>query len=74
LVHERPNVYLVMDKNKELEQLLSDFDKIMNLFKKMENSSLEDVESLKEESTLLQKELKERYGKEDSSKTDSPEA
>jgi Asp-tRNA(Asn)/Glu-tRNA(Gln) amidotransferase C subunit len=63
-----------MDKDKELEQLLSDFDKIMNLFKKMENSSLEDVESLKEESTLLQKELKDRYAKEDSTETDSPEA
>jgi len=63
-----------MSKNQELEQLLNDFDKIMNLFKKMENSSLEDVESLKKESTLLQKELKERYGEEDSSKTDSQEA
>jgi len=63
-----------MSKNQELEQLLNDFDKIMNLFKKMENSSLEDVESLKEESTLLQKELKDRYVEEDSSETDSPEA
>jgi len=63
-----------MDKDKELKQLLEDFDKIMNLFKKMEESSLEDVESLKEESTLLQKELRERYVKEYPSETDSPEA
>ena len=40
----------------------------------MENSSLDDVDSLKEESILLQKELKERYGQEDTPKTDTPEA
>ena len=63
-----------MDKDKELEQLLNDFEKITNFFKKMENSSLEDVDSLKEESRLLQKELKERYGEENTPKTDTPEA
>ena len=35
----------------------------------MENSSLDDVDSLKKESKLLQKELEERYGKEDTPKT-----
>ena len=50
-----------MNKDKELEQLLGDLNKITDLFKKMENASLDDVDSLKEESTLLQKELKKRY-------------
>jgi len=54
---------------KELNQLLSDLDKVMNLFKKMENSSLEDVDSLKKESILLQKELKERYDESNTGKT-----
>jgi len=56
---------------KELNQLLSDLDKVMNLCKKMENSSLEDVDSLKKESILLQKELKERYDESNTGKTNS---
>lgn len=63
-----------MAEDQELKQLLEDFDKIMNLFKKMEESSLEDVDSLKEESILLQKELKNRYVQEDSTEADSQEA
>ena len=63
-----------MAKDKELEQLLNDFEKITNFFKKMENSSLEDVDSLKEESILLQKELRERYGEKDTPETNTPEA
>ena len=63
-----------MDNDKELEQLLGDLNKIIGLFKKMENSSLEDVDSLKEESILLQKELKKRYGEENSPETDTQEA
>ena len=63
-----------MSKDKELEQLLGDLNKITDLFKKMENASLDDVDSLKEESTLLQKELKERYGEEDTTETDTQEA
>jgi len=59
---------------KDLDQLINDFDKIIELFSKMEKSSLEDVDSLKEESTLLQNELKKRYGQQDSPETDSQEA
>ena len=62
-----------MGKEKELEQLLGDFDKIVGFIKKLENSSLDDVDSLKEESILLQKELKERYGEENPPKTDTSE-
>jgi Asp-tRNA(Asn)/Glu-tRNA(Gln) amidotransferase C subunit len=57
-----------------LEQLVNDFDRIIELFSKMEKASIEDVDSLKEESTLLQKELRERYEETDSTETDSPEA
>tara|TARA_B100000575_G_scaffold208250_1_gene169574 strand:- start:7311 stop:7502 length:192 start_codon:yes stop_codon:yes gene_type:complete len=63
-----------MDNDKELEQLLGDLNKIISLFKKMENSSLDDVDSLKKASTLLQKELKERYGEKNTPETDTPEA
>ena len=59
-----------MAKEENIEQLIGDLNKVLNLFKKMEKSSLDDVASLKEESILLQKELKDRYGKEDSTKTD----
>ncbi len=62
-----------MEADKELEQLLGDLNKIMDLFKKMEDSSLDDVDSLKEESTLLQQELRKRYGEENSPETDTQE-
>ena len=63
-----------MAKEPDLDQLISDFDKIIELFSKMEKASLEDVDTLKKESTLLQKELRDRYAEEDSTETDSPEA
>ena len=64
-----------MDKDKvKLEQMINDLNNVLNLFKKMEKSSLDDVDSLKEESKLLQKELKERYGEENTPETDSQEA
>ena len=63
-----------MDTDKELEQLLSDLNKITDLFKKIENASLDDVDSLKEESTLLQKELKKRYDGSNPGETDSQKA
>ena len=43
-------------------------------FKKIENASLDDVDSLKEESILLQEELKKRYDEPDTGETDSQEA
>ena len=60
--------------DKKLKQMIDDLDRIMNLFKKMEKSSLDDVDTLKEECKLLLKELKERYEEEDTSETDSQEA
>lgn len=63
-----------MDKEKELEQMAGDLERILSLFKKMEASSLDDLDSLRKESILIQEEFKKRYGKEDTSKTDSPEA
>ena len=46
--------------DKKLEQMVEDLERILNLFKKMENSSIEDVDTLKKESILIQEELKER--------------
>ena len=63
-----------MDKEKELEQMVMDLESILNLFKKMEKASLNDLDSLKEESILLQEKFKERYGKENSPETDSSKA
>ena len=60
--------------DKELKQMTDDLNKLMDLFRKMEKSSLDDVDSLKEESKLLHKELKKRYGEENTSETDSQEA
>ncbi len=59
--------------DKKLEQMVEDLEKILNLFKKMENSSIEDVDTLKEESILIQEELKERYDKQDPPETDPQE-
>ena len=59
--------------DKKLEQMVEDLEKILNLFKKMENSSIEDVDTLKKESILIQEELKERYDKSDTGETDPQE-
>jgi Asp-tRNA(Asn)/Glu-tRNA(Gln) amidotransferase C subunit len=63
-----------MDKEKELEQMVEDMENILNLFKKMEDSSLEDLDTLKKESILLQEKLKERYGEDNSTQTNPPQA
>lgn len=63
-----------MDKEHNIDQLNSDLEKIMGMFRKVEFSSIKDVDSLKEELNLLQEELKERYGKQNSPETDTPEA
>ena len=59
--------------DKKLEQMVEDLERILNLFKKMENSSIEDVDTLKEESILIQEELKKRYDKQDPPETDPQE-
>jgi Asp-tRNA(Asn)/Glu-tRNA(Gln) amidotransferase C subunit len=59
--------------DKKLEQMVEDLEKILNLFKKMENSSIEDVDALKKESILIQEELKERYDESNTGKTNSQE-
>lgn len=59
--------------DKKLEQMVEDLERILNLFKKMENSSIEDVDTLKEESILIQEELKKRYDESDTGKTNSQE-
>ena len=59
--------------DKKIEQMVEDLERILNLFKKMENSSIEDVDTLKEESILIQEELKERYDKQNPPETDPQE-
>ena len=59
--------------DKKLEQMVEDLERILNLFKKMENSPIEDVDTLKKESILIQEELKERYDKSDTGETDPQE-
>ena len=63
-----------MDKEHDINQLSSDLNKIMNMFRKVESSTLDDVDNLKEELNLLTKELKNRYGPEDTTETNSQEA
>ena len=63
-----------MDKEHDINQLSSDLNKIMNMFRKVESSTLDDVDNLRKELNLLTKELKNRYGQEDTTETDSSEA
>jgi len=63
-----------MDKNPDINQLMEDLDKVMGLIKKIGEADIEHVDSLKKEIKLTRDELKERYGKEDSTETDSQEA
>ena len=63
-----------MDKKHDINQLSSDLNKIINMFRKVESSTLDDVDNLKKELNLLTKELKNRYGPEDTTETDTPEA
>ena len=60
-----------MDKDNKLEQLTKDLNKILSLFSTMENSPLDNIDSLKEESTLLHKELKKRYDQDNPPETNS---
>jgi hypothetical protein len=60
--------------NKSLEQLTEDMEKVLGLIKKMENSSLEDLDTLKKESILIKKEFEERYGKDDPTQTNPSQA
>ena len=50
---------------------MEDLDKVLGLIKKIGKSTPEDIDSIKEEIELTQKELKDKYGKEDTPKTNS---
>ena len=71
--HAQQIVSVAMDKGKEINQLAEDLERILGLFEKMEKSSLEDLDTLKKESILLQEKLKERYEQDDSTKTNPPQ-
>ena len=57
--------------DKKLNELMEDLDKVMGLIKKIGEADIEDVDSLKEEIKLTRKELKGKYDKEDTPKTNS---
>ena len=57
--------------DKKLNELMEDLDKVLGLIKKIGKSTPEDIDSIKEEIKLTQKELKDKYGKEDTPKTNS---
>jgi len=63
-----------MDNKPDINQLMEDLDKVMSLIKKIGESDVEHVDSLKEEIKLTRDELKKRYDKQDTSQTDSQEA
>ena len=49
--------------DKKLNELMEDLDKVLGLIKKIGESGPEDVDSIKEEIKLTQKELKNKYEK-----------
>ena len=53
---------------------MEDLDKVLGLIKKISEATPEDVDSIKEEIILTRKELKDKYGKEDTPQTDTSEA
>ena len=57
--------------DKRLNELMEDLDKVLGLIKKIGKSTPEDIDSIKEEIELTRKELKDKYGKEDTPKTNS---
>ena len=57
--------------DKKLNELIEDLDKGLGLIKKIGESTPEDVDSIKEEIELTRKELKGKYDKEDTPKTDA---
>ena len=57
--------------DKKLNELMEDLDKVLGLIKKIGESTPEDVDSIKKEIELTRKELKGKYDKEDTPKTDA---
>ena len=57
--------------DKKLNELMEDLDKVLGLIKKIGKSTPEDIGSIKEEIELTRKELKDKYDKEDTPKTNS---
>ena len=57
--------------DKQVNELMEDLDKVLGLIKKIGESTPEDVDSIKEEIELTRKELKDKYDKEDTPKTNS---
>ena len=55
----------------KLKELVEDLDKVLGLIKKIGEATPESVDSVKKEIILTRKELKNKYGEEDTTKTDA---
>ena len=60
--------------DKKLNELMEDLDKVLGLIKKIGEATPENVDSIKKEIILTRKELKGKYGEENTSETDPQEA
>ena len=49
--------------DKKLNELMEDLDKVLSLIKKVEESTPEEVDSIKEEIIVTRKEIKNKYEK-----------
>jgi len=57
--------------DKKLNELMEDLDKVLGLIKKIGESTPENINSIQEEIELTRNELKDKYDKEDTPKTNS---
>ena len=57
--------------DKKLNELMEDLDKMLGLIKKIGEATPENVNSIKEEIKLTHKELKGKYGEENTPETNS---
>ena len=57
--------------DKKLNELMEDLDKVLGLIKKIGESTPENINSVQEEIELTRNELKDKYDKEDTPKTNS---
>lgn len=58
----------------KLKELVEDLDEVMNLIRKIGEATPENVDSLKEDIKFTHNKIKSKYGKDNSTQTDSPEA
>ncbi len=60
--------------DKKLKELVEDLDEVMSLIKKIGEATPEDVDSLKEDIKFTRNKIQSKYGKENTTEADTPEA